>query len=310
MGCAWLIALGAAALLLPAAHAETLSRDVGDGVVLEITYPGAVVAGRDAAISVLATNGGWEDKLDVVLEFRPPAAPGLEAGPPGTLGVGRLSEGGSFGESVRLRVPAAMEPGLHYLNLRYSHVPDAGGRGASLHDIAIPITVRAEPRVSVQVRAPESVFANAEFPLTVAITPEDAAISDVRVRIIPPDGVGFAGQTLHAFSAIGAGAQVEMESSIAVPDGEVASERRLPFGVVAEYVDDAGEQRTDSQTVPVLLRPRTFMEITSEGGVWIGGFFIAPYVSIGTIIGIPAGTLLSLLARRRGSRGRRKKPRA
>jgi len=40
------------------------------------------------------------------------------------------------------------------------------------------------------------------------------------------------------------------------------------------------------------------MEITTDGGIWIGGFFLAPYVSIGTIIGIPAGTLLSLALRR------------
>jgi len=30
----------------------------------------------------------------------------------------------------------------------------------------------------------------------------------------------------------------------------------------------------------------------------IGDFFIAPYVSIGTIVGIPAGTIFSLLLKR------------
>ena len=40
------------------------------------------------------------------------------------------------------------------------------------------------------------------------------------------------------------------------------------------------------------------MEITNDGGIWIGDFFIAPYVSIGTIIAIPAGTIFSLLIRR------------
>ena len=40
------------------------------------------------------------------------------------------------------------------------------------------------------------------------------------------------------------------------------------------------------------------MELTSDGGIWIGDFFIAPYVSIGTIVGIPAGTILSLIIRR------------
>ena len=40
-----------------------------------------------------------------------------------------------------------------------------------------------------------------------------------------------------------------------------------------------------------------FMEVTNDWGIWIGDFFIAPYVSVGTIVGIPAGTILSLLIR-------------
>jgi hypothetical protein len=32
--------------------------------------------------------------------------------------------------------------------------------------------------------------------------------------------------------------------------------------------------------------------------VWIGSFFLAPYLSMGTLIGIPAGTLFSLMIKR------------
>lgn len=47
------------------------------------------------------------------------------------------------------------------------------------------------------------------------------------------------------------------------------------------------------------MRPRTFMELTTDGGIWIEDFFIAPYVSLGTIIGIPVGTILSLVIRKK-----------
>lgn len=40
------------------------------------------------------------------------------------------------------------------------------------------------------------------------------------------------------------------------------------------------------------------MELTIDGGIWIGEFFIAPHISIGTIIGIPAGAIISLLIRK------------
>ena len=48
------------------------------------------------------------------------------------------------------------------------------------------------------------------------------------------------------------------------------------------------------------------MELTTDGGIWIGDFFIAPYVSLGTIIGIPAGTIISLLIRRNQNSGKKR----
>ena len=70
------------------------------------------------------------------------------------------------------------------------------------------------------------------------------------------------------------------------------------------------EMRKKTLKLSVVLRPRTFMELTTDGGIWVGDFFIAPYVSLGTIIGIPAGAIISLLVRRKTSpkkRTRKKK---
>ena len=48
------------------------------------------------------------------------------------------------------------------------------------------------------------------------------------------------------------------------------------------------------------------MELTTDGGIWIGDFFIAPYVSLGTIIGIPAGAIVSLIIRKKTTKSKRK----
>ena len=82
------------------------------------------------------------------------------------------------------------------------------------------------------------------------------------------------------------------------PITDITTEYTIPVIVTESYTDDLGDEKSESQSVPLLLRPKTFMEITNDGGIWIGDFFIAPYVSIGTIVGIPAGTILSLLIRR------------
>jgi hypothetical protein len=76
---------------------------------------------------------------------------------------------------------------------------------------------------------------------------------------------------------------------------------------MVNYTDDLGDEKSDSWSVPLLLRPKTFLEITNDGGIWVGDFFIAPYVSIGTIVGIPAGTIFSLLLRRAVEKRKKKK---
>ncbi len=95
-------------------------------------------------------------------------------------------------------------------------------------------------------------------------------------------------------------------NQIKTPQQELGTEHKVPFEVIVSYTDDIGNEKIDSKTVPIVLRPRMFMEITTDGGIWVGDFFIAPYVSIGTIVGIPAGTLFSLALRRSLKKKRKK----
>ncbi len=308
----WTAALAVAALgAVSGAFAQTINQTMEGSMDVEITHPGEVVIGREAAISILVRNNGWEDKQDITFEFS--SQDGKLAATPARLAIEKLSQGGSYGSSVGVAVAGDANPGTNFLNVAYSQVLVASNESpqpATFHNIAIPITLKGGPHVAIYAKAPESIFASAEFPIEVGVASDDVDISDVSISIVPPADVGFRGETLHAFSAIKKGEPVSIASRIVTPDGEVLAEHRLPFEIVVEYTDDVGERKTDSRTVSVILRPRVFMELTTEGGIWVGGFFIAPYVSLGTIIGVPAGALLTLIIRRRtrsGSRGRKRR---
>jgi len=279
----------------PLAYGETLERSLEGGVELSVTHPGSVVAGERFSISVLVENRGWEEKRDVLLEFRPDR----QISPPQSLPVGSVSEGGSHGAT--LNFSSSGPPATYYINIDYSHVlleNNETPRAPYSADIAVPVRVAAGPAVEVTASAPESIFEDAEFPFGVGVRP-DSDVRDLEVLIVPPDGIGFLGETRHFFSSARAGQQISVDSRILTPAMDVSSESRLPFAVAVKYTDSLGAEHADSHTVQITLRPRAFAEITAEGGIWVGGFFIAPYVSIGTIVGIPAGALLTLLVRRR-----------
>ena len=163
--------------------------------------------------------------------------------------------------------------------------------------IALPIMVVKEPVVTVQTTTPESIFSNTEFPFEISVVSHDIDIKDLTVQIIVPEDIEFRGDTSYNMSLLEKGTPFNVKAEMITPTN-ISTEHTIPVKVIVSYTDDLGDEKSDSSSVSLLLRPKTFLEITNDGGLWIGDFFIAPYVSIGTIVGIPAGTIFSLLLKR------------
>jgi hypothetical protein len=268
---------------------------------IEITYPNEIITGREYSISVLLKNNGWEDKQDISLIFSSQDN-ALAAGISDNITIDKLTQGGTYGVNIDLSIPSNLSSGVHFINLEYSQVHVANNKisqPAIYHNIAIPIVIKEDPTVTIYTKIPESIFANAEFPITVEVLSKNIDIIDVNIKIITPKDIEFRGETSHTFSKIEKNTPIEITSQIITTNKEVNLEYRIPFEIIVTYTDDIGNKKEDSQTVSVVLRPRTFMELTVDGGIWIGDFFITPYVSLGTIIGIPAGTIISLIIRKK-----------
>lgn len=214
--------------------------------------------------------------------------------------INRLSTGSSYGGTIDVIATNNTQLGMHYLNILYSQILLSHNETplpATQKNIAIPIEIKGLPEVHLNTVSPESIFPNAEFPFDVEIVSKDIDLQDVVIEIKPPQDVSFRGQTIHTFSTVTKNTPLSIRSQIVTNPTEVTLEHKLPFEVSVKYTDDSGTKRDLSKTVSLLLRPRTFMEFTTDGGVWIGNFFLAPYVSLGTLIGIPSGTIFSLLIR-------------
>jgi hypothetical protein len=294
-----LAALWLATITFCGADAATIKQTMDGGVDVTLTYPDSVIVGRDFIISALVQNNGWEDKQDIKFVLTGTDDSILVHN--GTLVVDRLSTGGSYGRTIVLESTGQSQLGTHYLNAVYSQVLLSHNETplpATQKNIAIPIEIKKLPEVQINTSAPESIFTNAEFPFDIEIISKDIDIQNVLVEIKSPNDVSFRGQTTHTFSTITKNVPLSVHSQIVTQPSEVTLEHKLPFEVSVKYTDDVGTERTVSKTVSLLLRPRTFMEFTTDGGLWIGGFFLAPYVSLGTIIGIPGGALFSLLIHR------------
>lgn len=296
---------------VPGAYAATLKHTVEGGVDVSIEYPDTVIAGKDFAISVLIQNNGWEDKQDIKFTATPQDE-SIKTNDQ-VLTVERLSKGGSFGGSIEFATSENSKIGTHYINAIYSQILLSNNETPMprfQQNIAIPVEIKGAAEIQINTVAPSAIFSNAEFPFSVEIVSKDTALRDVMVRIVPPGDVMIRGQTAFSYSTVEKDKPILIHTQIITSPTDVTMEHKLPFEVTVQYTDDSGQEKTTSKTIMLLLRPRTFMEFTTDGGIWIGGFFLAPYVSLGTLIGIPAGTLFSLMIRRmqkkKGSKKKKK----
>ena len=285
--------------MIPTANAVTIKQTMEGGMDVEITHPDVVVIDRIIVISFFVKNNGWEDKQDVTFTFSPSNV--ITPIENDSIQIEKIAAGGSYGETVGFRIMPNASLGSHFLNLEYSQVLLVNNKEAqppAQTNIAIPIMIKDQPKVTIHTITPESLFTNAEFPFTVEIISEDTDIQDVKLEIIPPPDISFRGETLHTFSSIQKNVPISITSRIITPSQEINTQYNVPFQVIVTYTNDVGQENIDSKTISLIMRPKTFMELTTDGGIWIGDFFIAPYVSLGTIVGIPAGGILSLVIRK------------
>ena len=303
------LCLGFLILVFPVAEAETIKQTMEGSLDLEINHPDSVINGRTFSVSILLKNNGWEDKQEISIVLTNPDG-SIVPVDNNEIKVDRLSTGGSYGRTIDFKVLLDASQGTHFLNVLYSQVLVSNNEdplAPTSSNIAIPIIVEDQPKVTIHTITPEAIFPNAQFSFEVEVLSEHIDIIDVSIQVIAPQNIEFVGEVTHSFSSIEAGIPVSITSQIKTPQENISTEQKIPFEVIVSYTDDLGNEITNSKTSTLILRPRTLMEITTDGGIWIGDFFIAPYVSIGTLIGIPAGTLFSIAIRRRLDKKKKRK---
>ena len=304
-----LLALAFIISIMPYSHAETLKQSMEGGMDLEITYPESVMIDRVFSISILLQNNGWENKQDI--SFTLSNLDGaFTAHGDNTIIIDELTTTSSFGTTVDYQVSSTAIEGPHFLNIDYSQVLVSNNidpMEPTQTNIAIPIVVFGNPVIVIETVTPESIFSNSEFTFETTVLSEDIDLKDVTVQIITPGDIEFRGDTSYVISFLEKQEPYTITAEMITPINDVTNEYTIPVKVLISYTDDLGEEKTETQSVPLLLRPKMFMEITNDWGIWIGDFFIAPYVSVGTLVGIPAGTILSLLIRNSQNKKKRQK---
>ena len=270
-------------VFLPNAYSATkLVEDVYIDTL--ITYPEGVVRGSDFNISLLTENKGSTDRFNATVKITLPEKV-LNSNDELEGFYERVAGKSSYGRTFTIHSFPNSTLGEHFINIDLFHIDGSAERFSS---VTLPITIHKEPKLVISTSVQESIYSNAEFPFIVNIESQGSALRDVTIKIIPPEIVTFRGQTQHTFSSLDRDTPISLRSELVTASTEeVGYEHYIPFQITVDYTDDTGTQRSTSETISILLRPKTFFEFGAEGGFWVGDIYFTPTISYGTLLGIP-----------------------
>lgn len=280
--------------------AETKTIEFDRNLKSIVTYPNGVVIGEKFTVLFLIENEstGEKQNIQVSLDGQSSFKPLGET----NFMIPRLARYGEYGITLDFQVPFNATTGKQFFNLNFTT-----GTSETFFNTILEISITDEPQVMIRTSTPDSIFTDAEFPFEVEIESRGSDITDVSLQIIPPEDIIFRGEKLHTFSSIQKNNPISIRAQlITTGQGEVDVEHFLPFSIIVSYTDDFGAQKTESKTTSVLLRPRTHFEWGPNAGLWIGDFYLAPTISIGTFVGAPLGVIITLVYKKYKKKPKRK----
>lgn len=157
---------------------------------------------------------------------------------------------------------------------------------------AIEFNVQSKPILILDADAPDSVFAGEPFSIRGTIKNHGDDAKNIQI-IIDSKQVVLEGKKIFSLTSLDAGKTENFEFIVQTPK-VFSVPTHMIVNIDTSYLDRSGNFYNQEDSINVFARPRGMLEIGGAEGVWIGDFFIAPVVGVGTIVSSVIGFLIFL----------------
>ncbi|MFQ5970110.1 MAG: COG1361 S-layer family protein [Nitrososphaerales archaeon] len=269
----------------PVSAAQTSFWDAN--IHVDVTHPNTVTyESRFSLSSVL--RGKTADNVNVTVSLTPSAA--FKILDNNSFYIPKLQQDSTLGFTFELETTTDVTEGTHAINffVTYEHKELLGDYTKQSFSKAIEIQLKSLPEIVYSIQAADSLFVGDKFTVKVVLQNIGTDAHDVKVNIIPPNDLAIIGQNTHTLSKLEAGDKFDFEFELEVAEGVDKAENKL-LQVKASYLDAGKDQHESTETFPLFVRPRGFLEVGAAGGVWIGPVFISLITGIGSIVSASVG---------------------
>jgi hypothetical protein len=157
---------------------------------------------------------------------------------------------------------------------------------------AIRFNAQSNPILSFDIQAPSNVFSGEPFPIKGSIKNQGIKAQAVQITISSQD-VNLEGKKSFLLSSLDSGKSSDFEFLVNTPK-DLDIPVHAVIHVNGTYLDEQNKSHLIQDSINIFTRNRGMLEIGDANGIWLGTFFIAPVVGVGTIVSSAIGFFIFL----------------
>ena len=254
---------------------------------VELTYPDMVKQGSEFVLSSIV-KAMVDQVSNITLTI---SSPEIEFSQ-NSFHIDRLVKDSTLGNSFNAKVKQETPDGTFLANVEVNYYVKGYFETQSMKKTltqAIQLNAESKPILTVDIQAPGDVFAGEPFSIKGIIKNQGANAQNIQLTLTSSE-IELAGKKSFSVSNLDSGSMADFEFVVQTPK-ELGAPTHATIHINGTYSDEVKTYHVDN-SLNVFARQRGVLEIGDANGIWLGNFFIAPVVGVGTIVSSVIGFLI------------------
>ncbi|MDE1768982.1 MAG: hypothetical protein KGI28_00330 [Thaumarchaeota archaeon] len=212
-----------------------------------------------------------------------------------TFNLAKLAKDSTYGNDFKLSVKNDTPDGEFVANAQVTYFVKGMFDANPVKNTftqAFHLNTQSKPILILDVEAPSNVFSGEPFSIKGTIKNHGATAQNIQLKAYSSD-INLDGKKSFLLSNLYSGKNSDFEFVV-----NTSKDLDIPTNAIIHingtYFDDLNKSYSIEDSVNIFARHRGMLEIGDANGIWIGNFFIAPVVGVGTIVSSAIGFFIFL----------------
>ena len=212
-----------------------------------------------------------------------------------TFKLAKLAKDSTFGNDFNLETKSDTPNGVFVANAQVTYYIKGLFDAIPVKNTfthAFNLNTQSDPILSFDIQAPNNVFSGEPFSIKTTIKNQGTKAQNVQVTAYSND-INLEGNKSVLLSSLDSGKSTDLDFLVNTPK-DLDIPTHAVIYVNGTYLDDSNQSHSIQDSINIFARHRGMMEIGDANGIWLGTFFIAPVVGVGTIVSSAIGFFIFL----------------